>query len=376
MAQRRVRILHAVGTMDPGGIEVWLLNVLKYIDRDLFEFHFCTFGSHPGLLAGDVERLGGRVLPCPRGVNPWSFGRRFRKILHDGNYDAVHSHVTLFSGAVLRWAQAEGIPMRIAHSHVSQDDKPDSHARRYYRWTMKSWIDRYSTRGLAASQIAAALLFGDAWETDRRFQILHCGIDLLPFQDSVARDQVRSELGVPPGAPVVGHVGRFELQKNHRFLLGVFGEIQKRVPNVHFLLVGDGPLRAQVQAQSDAMGLSGKMHFVGIRTDVARLMRGGMDVFVFPSLFEGLPIAVIEAQAAGLGCVVSDTVTGEARVLGDQFTQLSLSKRPEEWAATAVEALQKGKAEAGLALQAVAQSDFCIQRSIPTLSNLYVTPGA
>jgi glycosyltransferase involved in cell wall biosynthesis len=166
------------------------------------------------------------------------------------------------------------------------------------------------------------------------------------------------------------------LQKNHRFLLEVFGEIQKRVPNVHFLLVGDGPLRAQIEAQSDAMGLSGKMHFVGIRTDVARLMRGGMDVFVFPSLFEGLPIAVIEAQAAGLGCVVSDTVTGEARVLGDQFTQLSLSKRPEEWAATAVEALQRGKAEAGLALQAVAQSDFCIQRSIPTLSNLYVTPGA
>ncbi len=369
-------ILHAVGTMDPGGVEVWLLNVLKYIDRDLFEFHFCTFGPKPGLFADEVERLGGRMLRCPRGANPWSFARRFRKILREGNYDAVHSHVTLFSGAVLRWAHAEGIPTRIAHSHASQDDKPDSRARSYYRRTMKSWIDRYSTRGLAASRIAAALLFGDDWETDRRFHILHCGIDLLPFQDSVACAQVRIELGVPDGAPVVGHVGRFEAQKNHRFLLEVFGEIQKRIPNVHLLLVGDGPLRAQIEAQSEAMGLSGKMRLVGIRTDVARLMRGGMDVFVFPSLFEGLPIAVIEAQAAGLGCIVSDTVTGEARVLGDQFTQLSLSKRPEEWAATAVEALRRGKAEASSALQAIAQSDFCIQKSIPTLSNLYVTPGA
>jgi glycosyltransferase involved in cell wall biosynthesis len=175
---------------------------------------------------------------------------------------------------------------------------------------------------------------------------------------------------------VVGHVGRFESPKNHRFLLEVFGEIQKRIPNVHLLLVGDGPLRAQIEAKSDAMGLSGKLHLVGIRTDVARLMRGGMDVFVFPSLSEGLPIAVIEAQAAGLGCIVSDAVTGEARVLCDRFTQLSLSKRPEEWAATAVEALRRGKTEASSALQAVAQSDFCIQRSIPTLSNLYFRPGA
>lgn len=376
MAQRRARVLHVIGTLDPGGTETWLLNTLKHIDRDLLEFHFCTFGPQPGLFAGEVERFGGRILPCPRGQNPWSFGRRFRKILREGKYDAVHSHVTLFSGAVLRWAYAERVTMRIAHSHATRDDKPSTQARRYYRRTMKSWIDRYATHGLAVSKSAAANLFGQNWESDGRFRVLHCGIDLQPFQVPVARDQVRTDLGLPIGVPVFGHVGRFHLQKNHPFLLEVFGEIQKRIPHAHFLLVGDGPLRGQIEARSKAMGLSSKMHFVGIRTDVARLMRGGMDVFVFPSLFEGLPIAVIEAQAAGLGCVVSDTVTGEARVLGDQFTQLSLSRRPEEWAATAVEALQRGKAEAGLALQAVAQSDFCIQRSIPTLSNLYVTPGA
>ena len=369
-----IRVLHTVGSMDPGGIETWLINVLKYIDRDLLEFHFCTFGPRPGLLAGEVETLGGRMLSCPRSLNPWSFRRRFRKILRQGKYDVVHSHVTLFSGLVLRWAKQEGIRMRIAHSHVSQDDKADTQARRYYRRTMKSWIERYATQGLAASQIAAAQLFGDDWTADRRFRVLHCGIDLLPFQDPVESDRVRRELGVPCDAPVVGHVGRFELQKNHKFLLEVFAEIQKRVPTVHFLLVGDGPLRAEIEAQSAARGLRSKMHFAGIRRDVPRIMRGAMDLFVFPSFFEGLPIAVIEAQAAGLSCIVSDTVTTEAGVLRDHFTQLSLSKGPGEWATKAVEALQRGKDES--ALEAIFQSDFCIQRSTSTLSDLYAAvPG-
>jgi glycosyltransferase involved in cell wall biosynthesis len=364
-----IRVLHTVGSMDPGGIETWLINVLKYIDRDLLEFHFCTFGLKPGLLAGEVERFGGRILACPRSLNLWSFRDRFRKILRQGKYDAVHSHVTLFSGLVLRWAKQEGIPMRIAHSHVSQDDRPDTQARRCYRRTMKSWIERYATKGLAASQIAAAQLFGDHWTADNRFRVLHCGIDLLPFQQPVESDRVRRELGIPGYAPVVGHVGRFALQKNHKFLLEVFDEIQKRVPTVHFLLVGDGPLRTEIEAQSRAQGLWGKMHFAGIRTDVPRLMRGAMDLFVFPSLFEGLPIAVIEAQAAGLPCIVSDTITIEAGVLRDRFTQLSLSKGPDEWATKAVECLQRGKDES--AIEAIFQTDFCIQRSTSTLSDLY-----
>jgi len=371
MGQRRMRILHVVGTMDPGGVETWLLNVMKYIDRDLFEFHFCTFGPHPGLFAGEVERLSGRMVPCPRGLNPWSFSRRFRKILREGKYDAVHSHVTLFSGVVLRWAQAEGVPMRIAHSHVSQDDKPDSQARRYYRWIMKSWIDRYSTRGLAVSRIAAAQLFDDDWEADGRFHVLHCGIDLAPFQKSVASDQVRSELGVPVGAPVIGHVGRFELQKNHRFLLQVFGAIQKKVPKAHFLLVGDGPLRAQIEAQSDAMGLSGNMHFVGIRTDVARLMGGGMDLFVFPSRFEGLPIAVLEAQAAGLCCLISSSISREVAVAPEGVAFMNLSASPGDWAEQGVQLLERTPISKHRVLETIAEGPFSVQHCIESLAGVY-----
>ena len=161
MIEKRIRVLHALGSMNPGGVENWLLQVLRHIDRRRFEFGFCTFGPEPGLLAPEAEGFGGKILRCPRDTNLWTFPRRFRRILRVGRYDIVHSHVTLFSGAILRWANAEGVPVRIAHSHTSNDDRPASHIRRYYQKLMKRWIDRYATHGLAASRPSAAQLFGE-----------------------------------------------------------------------------------------------------------------------------------------------------------------------------------------------------------------------
>jgi glycosyltransferase involved in cell wall biosynthesis len=372
MSQRRLRILHALGSLDPGGVEMWLLNVLRHIDRDRFQFDFCTFGSRPGLHAPVAEKLGSRVLRCPKGSNPWEFGSRFRRILREGRYDAVHSHVHFFSGAILRWAYAEGVPVRIAHSHTSQDDKASTLARRFYRRVMKSWIDRYATHGLAASRLAAAQLFGEDWRRDRRIQVVHCGIDLRPFEEAVAREEVRAGLGIPPDATVVGHVGRFVPAKNQRFFLEIASEISKRRRDIHFLLVGDGPLRPEIEEQAKAMGFNGNMHFAGSRTDVPRLMCGGMDIFVFPSIWEGLPVTLIEAQAAGLACVVSDRVTDEASVLPGQSIRLPLSARPADWAASALDALVGGRKNREWAAQTVGRTDFSVGRSASLLSNLYV----
>jgi len=374
-SSKKIRVLHALGTMDPGGVETWLMNVLRNIDRDRFEFHFCTFGDHPGLFASEVEKLGGKILPCPRDGSPASFPSRFRRILRDGRYDVVHSHVHLFSGAVLRWASADGVPIRIAHSHTSNDGKPDSLARRSYRKWMRAWISRYATHGLAASKLAAAKLFGDSWPSDPRIQVLHCGIDLSAFQSPLAKSEVRREFGIPDDAPVVGHVGRFVPPKNHQFFLDVANEMIKRRPETHFLLVGDGPLRPHVESRAATLGFNGRMHFAGIRTDVPRLMRGAMDAFVFPSIWEGLPVTLVEAQAAGLRCVLSDAVTEEAKILPQQITQLSLSKAPEEWAAGALDALAKPRISCGVALHGLAQTDFCAHRSVRRLFDLYLGWG-
>lgn len=370
MAERRIRILHALGSLDPGGVEMWLLNVLRHIERDKFQFDFCTFGPHPGLHASEAGKLGSKVFRCPKGRNPWEFRSRFRRILREGQYDAVHSHVHFFSGATLRWANAEGVPVRIAHSHTSQDDKPDTLARRCYRRLMRSWIDRYATHGLAASRLAAAQLFGKDWQNDSRFGVLYYGIDPTPFEEPIARAEVRAELGIPFDATVVGHVGRFVPAKNHRFLLEVAGEISRRRPDIHFLLVGDGPLRAEIEGRAIAMGFNGNMHFAGTRSDVPRLMRGGMDIFVFPSLWEGLPVTLIEARAAGLPCIVSDKVTDEASVLSNKCVRLPLSKQSEEWAARILATLawkDQGTAPASV----IAGTNFSVQRSTCLLSDVY-----
>jgi glycosyltransferase involved in cell wall biosynthesis len=165
-------------------------------------------------------------------------------------------------------------------------------------------------------------------------------------------------------------VGRFDAPKNQRFLLEIAREVLKRRTDVHFLLVGDGPLRVEIEDRAREMGLSGRTHFVGIRTDVPRLMRGAMDVFVFPSLWEGLPVTVVEAQAAGLRCILSDAISGEVSILPEQSYRLPLSKGAEEWAVKTIDTLERGKIVCESAVRAIAETDFCMQRS--GLSELYL----
>lgn len=316
MSNKPIRVLEFVGAMDYGGVETWLMHVWRHIDRTKFQFDFCYTKPDPGAFAPEIEALGGRMVACPlEKSNPIDFARRFRALLREGRYDIVHSHVHHFSGFVLRLAHRAGVPMRIAHCHNTSDGKASTPPRLLYRALMSHWIRKYATYGLAASAPAAAALFGPDWQSDPRFRVLYCGIDLEPFRQEVSREAVRQELGIPADAPVVGHVGRFTPQKNHAFLLDIAAEVVKRRPEVRFLLVGEGPLRPAMEAKAHNLHIEKKVVFTGTRADVPRLMLGAMDLFVFPSLWEGLPIVLVEAQAAGLRCVASDSVPQEASVV-------------------------------------------------------------
>lgn len=368
---RPIRILQVPGAMNPGGTETWLMHVLRHIDRNKFRLDFCTLTGQPGLFDPEIEELGSKVINCRLGCNPLSFARRFRRLLRQGSYDVVHSHVHLFSGAILRWAEAEGVPLRIAHSHTTSDGKPTSLRRRVYRRHMKSWIRRYATHGLAASQETAVVLFGEGWQEDWRFRVLHCGIDLRPFAAPVDRSAARRELGLPADALVVGHVGSFRPAKNHRFLLRIAAALLRVCPDVHFLLVGDGPLRPQIEAQTRQLGLSERVHFAGIRQDVPYLMRACMDVFLFPSLWEGLALVIVEAQAAGLPIVSADAVTRDIELVPGLIEFLPLSCAPEQWAQKLLVFLVQPKPDHTQALRCVVESPFSIECSVRNLADVY-----
>jgi len=237
---------------------------------------------------------------------------------------------------------------------------------------MNWWIRRHATVGLAASGKAAAALFGPDWQADPRWRILHYGIDPAPFGEAVSSVEVRAELGIPANAFVIGHVGRFDEQKNHAFLVDIFAEVARQEPQARLLLVGGGALRPSIEEKAERLRMADRVVFAGVREDVPRLMRGAMDVFVFPSLYEGLPIAGIEAQAAGLPFVLSDVITEEMDVVTPLLRRVSLSQPARAWA-EAVRAARLGGPQISHAeaLLAVESSSLNISTSVANLEALY-----
>jgi glycosyltransferase involved in cell wall biosynthesis len=265
----------------------------------------------------------------------------------------------------------EGVPIRIAHSHNSNDLHPRSVLRGAWRAAMRTAVRKYATAGLACSEAAARFLFGPQWRLDPRFRVLHCGINLEPFETAPSREEMRREFGIPVDAPVIGHVGLFERRKNQAFLLRVGRELLKVRPEVRLLLVGDGPLRPRIESMARRFGMEKNVVFAGQRSDVPRLMLSAMDVFALPSLEEGLAIVLTEAQAAGLHSLASSAVPAEAGVVPGGVEQLPLSEGPKPWAATLLRMLESGRLDKNVALGAIEQTDFNIGRSCSELARIY-----
>lgn len=368
-----IRILQVVGGMNPGGIETWLMHILRNIDRQQFQIDFLVHTTETCAYDEEILALGSRIITCTSpSLKWWIYNANFSQILkQNGDYDIVHSHVHHFSGYILRLAKLAGVPVRIAHSHndTSSAEARAGWKRKAYVTSMKKLIDRYATLGLAASQDAAVDLFGDRWKSDSRRQLLYCGLDLKPFQAQIDARNIRSKLGIPADAFVIGHVGRFETQKNHQFLLEVAAEVAHREPKVHILLIGDGPLHPAMKAKVAQLNLSDRVTFAGLRSDVPQLMMGAMDIFIFPSLYEGLGLVLIEAQAAGLPCILSDVIPSEADVVKPLMKRLSLTQPASYWAKELLS--QRTKEIIPGALTSVMNSKFNLDISLRQLTQMY-----
>ena len=369
-----LRILHVVGSMNRGGIETWLMHILRNINRDRFQMDFLVHTTEPCSYDEEILALGSKIIPCLNQPQPWIYTSNFKKILkNNGPYDIVHSHVHHYSGLTLFLAKQAGVPVRIAHSHnnTSSAEAQAGWKRKLYLALMEKSIARYATLGLGASHEAAIDLFGMTWKNDSRWQILYYGLDLTPFRMQIDKAALRAEFNIPADAFVIGHVGRFEAQKNHQFILQIATEIVKQEPKMRLFLVGVGPLREEVEQNVARLGLKDHVVFAGVRSDVPQLMLSIMDVFLFPSLFEGLGLVLIEAQAAGLVSVLSDVVPQAADVVCPLIKRLSLSDSASFWAETVLAQKHQAAISQSNALSLVANSQFNLEVCMEQLTKIY-----
>ncbi len=369
-----IRVCHVLGALNRGGVETWLVQVLRNINRERFHMDFLVHTTEGGSYDDEVCKLGSRIIPCSKPQRAFAYARNLNRILREyGPYDVVHSHVHHFSGLVLRVARCAGVPVRIAHSH-SDTSSVESRAgclRRSYNWLMKTWVLMYATDGLAASEKAAVALWGRNWADDGRVRILHYGVDLTRFFQPIVGARVREALRLPVEARVVGHVGRFTEPKNHLFLLEVAQEVMRRRPDIVFLFVGDGPLRHLVEERIFRCSLQSRVILTGMRSDVAELMLGAMDLFCMPSLFEGLPVAAVEAQAAGLPCLISTDVTREVDIVPGAVKFLPRALGAEGWAREVCERLEFPRIAMTQARESIRRLGFDIETSVDNLQRIY-----
>jgi len=370
---RPLRALHVVSRMDRGGVETWLMHVLRHIDRHEVALDFIVNVDRDAAYDEEIRALGGRILRCPHPLTP-SYARRFQCLLaRNGPYDIVHSHLQSFSGYILRLAHKQGAPVRIAHSHTDTRGAPRRGTlwRKVYVRGMAKWLNRYATVKLAISNRSAACLYGSNWECDPRCRILYYGVDLSPFQHTVDRAAVRAEIGVPQEAVLIAHAGRFIDAKNHTFVVDVAREILSRYPHVYFVMLGEGPLRQETMQKVTNLGLEQRVLFTGVRADVGRILLAA-DGFLFPSLYEGLGLALVEAQAAGLPCLCSERIPEEATVIPELVQRLCLSAPAAAWADRIMAAVSRPRAfSTAEAIDRVERSRFNLQSSVNELKQIY-----
>ena len=352
------RSLHVFGALERGGAETWFLQALAQRSDARWSADICLLGGREGACVPEARRLGLGIIHCPYNPAP-TFPSRLFKLLHRDRYDAVHSHVLLFSGLIAAVAARAGTPVRVAHAHNSFDGRPDTAARFLYRAAMRRLIAGQANLKLACSPEAASA-FGC-----RGVQVLPYGIDLRPFGRSAA--SLKAQLGIPESAPVVGAVGRLVKQKNHLFLLDAFAAAPDR--ELHLAIAGDGPLRADIESAVAERGISSRVHLLGLRGDVPAVLLGLFDAFAMPSLHEGLPVALLEAQAAGLPCLVSDAVSPHATLLPGLVERLPL--QASAWSAKLGEASRRPRLAPAMACAQMRAAGCDVAASWTRLTALY-----
>ncbi len=363
---KKIIVLHVVNSMNLGGIEVFLMNALRNIDNKRFQFVFLCVGNEKFSYENEIISLGGKIVRIPE-MTRWNkvkFVNDIRKVIQEEAIDIVHIHTYFKSVYPLFAAKLAGVRVRIVHSHQTAGlSKTPNIIRRIVYTILKFPINIYSTTKVACSFVAGRSLFY-RWY---KFMIIENAIKVEDyFYSKKKRIALRKSLNIPNDASVIGAVGRMVEIKNHIFLINIFYEYTKNNKNAYLLLVGDGPLRSDLEKQANLLGLEEKVIFAGVRSNVNDLYNV-MDLLILPSFSEGLPLVLIEAQANGLKCIASDAVTRDANITG-LVNYLPLSDGVSRWT-NVIEETALTRIDKTVVMK---ESTYNISSSIGHMQDLYI----
>lgn len=353
-----IRVLHAVGGLNAGGIETFLMSVYRQIDRSEVQFDFMVASGERFFYSDEIERLGGRIFPVGQSrYHPKATYDRLKDFYRKNNVTVVHQHAgSMLSLMPLLAARDAGVATRIIHAHCARATPK----------TKMDYIDEFIHRlnthrmGLATEKFACSADAAAYFGFDRQggeWRYVPNGIDVGRFSfDEGKRKDARAELGLSDSTFLIGNIGRFPPKKNQVFLLCAFASVAKRCPDSKLLLVGVGPLEADIHAEAERLGLTDRVIFLKNRSDTERLY-AAMDAFAFPSLYEGLGIVLVEAQTNGLPCVISERIPREA-VYGENVATVALEDGAEAWADALLECRAAARSKKGAELTKSAGFDI------------------
>lgn len=365
------RVLHVIGAMDRGGAETLIMNIYRSMDRGEVQFDFLVHDDRECDYDAEIEHLGGRIFHLFRftGANYLVYKKALRSFFeahHD--YCAVHVHIGSCAAIVISEAKRFGL-YTVAHSHATRAtlSLPEI-GFRFFSYPTRFVADAY----LACSRQAGIDRFGGSVVSGKRFSVLINGIDTKKYRfNKDTRARLRNQLHIDDDCPVFGHVGRFSKEKNHVFLLHAFAHIVQSVPSAKLLLVGRGPLEQEIRGLSSRLSIGSSVIFLGVRDDIPDLLNV-FDVFLFPSVWEGLGISAIEAQASGLPCLLSSALPPISSIT-PFVKSLALDEGEKAWAQAAEGLLKESSSlDREGCSEIVRSAGFDIHDTIDALMSLYL----
>lgn len=328
-----IRILNLFTIMNRGGAETMVMNYYRAIDKSKIQFDFMVHRQERGAYDDEIEAMGGRIFRmCPIYPQNLLKYQQMLKVFFDNHpeYQILHSHMSELGYFAFKEAIRHNVPVRICHAHSSPNFKIESFKEKLKvlpREILARGMRKLSTDFFVCSKIAGDWLFGK--KNENKFIMMNNAVNAASFAyDKKTAEKIKSEMKWKDKI-VIGHVGRLIVPKNHTFLIDIFQQFHTKHPQSILVLVGDGDQRENICNKIKKLNLENSIILLGFRPDTANLYKA-FDIFVFPSLYEGLPVSLIEAQSAGLSCIVSNTISTQAQILSN-YSILSLKDSPEIW---------------------------------------------